>query len=561
MRRFLGLVLVLAVLTSSGVGSGQAVAAQAGGQDWAIPNGWFYTQPGDGVGRGFSLTDDNGIRFWSEYQRLGGPAVLGYPSSRRFQCDGFVCQATQRAVFQWRPERGAVAFVNVFDLLSQAGRDDWLQTTRQTPRPKEWNDNGLTWDQVKQRRLAVFERYTDLGNAYYSAPGDPVEMNGLPVTEVMQVGDALVLRAQRVVLQQWLTDKPWAKSGEITTGLGGDIAKEAGLLPKAALAPMTATTRERGTITAATPVPQLPAVQEDLDAAKRVFAVYAFMNAGGYDDDNGRGFGPLRQAVREAIEAVPDKDLLDRVRAYYGQRSGVLFSTFGTYAVSLGGTGPFSEGDGSPGSLRGMAPLLNEFYAKAKLGSIWEASQGEYQSHLREVMPLFSTPAQEVLDYGRMGLLPANTYVYVPNYLEAYGRASTTRQDGRRYIVQGPALSSASHVNTFRHEFAHSVVAPISEENLELIESKRSLYRRAPGEVTRYYRDWRSFVEECLVRAITVRVAEISTPVPGGGEAMRRGDIERGFFLVGPFTESLKVYETSGLTLREFAPRLFAGME
>jgi N-acetylmuramoyl-L-alanine amidase len=68
--------------------------------------------------------------------------------------------------------------------------------------------------------------------------GDPVQANGLPVSDVVDFGDVLVLRCQRVVLQQWKVDVPWARAGQVTFALGGDIAKEAGILPDpAALLP------------------------------------------------------------------------------------------------------------------------------------------------------------------------------------------------------------------------------------------------------------------------------------------------------------------------------------
>jgi hypothetical protein len=61
-----------------------------------------------------------------------------------------------------------------------------------------------------------------------------VTMNGLPTTDVVDMGNNYVLRAQRVVIQQWKEDVPWAKKGQVTFGLGGTIALEAGLLPGAA---------------------------------------------------------------------------------------------------------------------------------------------------------------------------------------------------------------------------------------------------------------------------------------------------------------------------------------
>ena len=92
--------------------------------------GRLFTQTG-----GYAVTNADGVRFWDAFQALGGVEAVGYPVSRRFVHAGFVTQAMQKAVFQWRPESGSVSFVNVFDDLSRAGRDDWLQVARSTPRP------------------------------------------------------------------------------------------------------------------------------------------------------------------------------------------------------------------------------------------------------------------------------------------------------------------------------------------------------------------------------------------------------------------------------------------
>src|SRR5262249_20794581 len=73
--------------------------------------------------------------------------------------------------------------------------------------------------------------YPALKAKYLGVVGDPIQANGLPVSDVVDMGDALVVRCQRVVLQQWKKDVPWAKAGEVTVALGGDIAKEAGILP------------------------------------------------------------------------------------------------------------------------------------------------------------------------------------------------------------------------------------------------------------------------------------------------------------------------------------------
>ncbi len=206
-------------------------AAPVEASDWDIPNGHFFTQTG-----GYSIVDQNSIPFWTEFQRLGGVQAVGYPVSRRFQMDGFTVQAMQRVIFQWRPEVGQVYFINVFDRLSQAGKDGWLLTVRSTPKPLPPDfDQGKSWGQIMADRLALLEENQAIKKQYFSVVGDPVAMNGLPTSRVTDMGNHYALRAQRVVLQQWKETVPWASTGEVTVALGGSIAAEAGLLPREVL--------------------------------------------------------------------------------------------------------------------------------------------------------------------------------------------------------------------------------------------------------------------------------------------------------------------------------------
>ena len=213
-------------------------SATAAPQDWDVPGGHFFTQTGGGTGRGYAVTDEGGVRFWSEFRRLGGVSSLGYPVSQRLEWDGFTVQVFQRAAFQWRPEVGQVYLVNVFDRLHELGHDGYLKAARQTPPPKEWSDEqGLRWGEVMRKRLAVLDAWPALRAKYYSTVGDPVQMHGLPATDVVDEGNHYAVRAQRSVLQQWKEDVPWARAGEVTVALGGDILKELGVLPAEAMVP------------------------------------------------------------------------------------------------------------------------------------------------------------------------------------------------------------------------------------------------------------------------------------------------------------------------------------
>ena len=206
------------------------------GPDWPIPGGHFYTQAGGGRG-GFGVTDADGVLFWTYFQRFGGPQAVGYPISRRFVWDGFVVQAFQRVIFQWRPDCGCVMFVNVFDRLHDAGADGWLAAVRSVPPPAAWDETGKDWEAIIRDRLAVLNGRPAIRAAYFAAPFDPIQANGLPTTPVVDMGNHYVLRTQRVVFQEWKEDVPWARAGQVTVALGGEIAKELGLIPAAAAEP------------------------------------------------------------------------------------------------------------------------------------------------------------------------------------------------------------------------------------------------------------------------------------------------------------------------------------
>lgn len=216
-----------------------AAAPLSTGLDFPLTRGWFFGQTGgtpDGRA-GFSLTDADNIPFWTTFQALGGVRTLGYPVSRRFVWDGFVTQVLQKAVFQWRPEVGQVYFLNTFDDLSRHGFDDWLYVYRSTPRPLPPDfDAGLSWAEIVQKRLALLNARPAIRARYFAVP-DPLRLYGLPTSPVEDMGNHYAIRLQRAVIQEWKVDVPWARRGETTVANGGDLAKEAGLFPTAAIQP------------------------------------------------------------------------------------------------------------------------------------------------------------------------------------------------------------------------------------------------------------------------------------------------------------------------------------
>jgi hypothetical protein len=197
----------------------------------------FYTETGGGQG-GYSVCDDASANFRTAFQQWGLQKI-GYPVSQRYERDGFITQAFQKAIMQWRPDSQSVALVNIFDDLHRAGFDQKLLDTRQVPKqlPDGWDGEGLTFEQTVSKRQALLDERPALRAAYFSS-SNPLTFFGLPTSEVQDMDNHYAIRLQRAVLQEWKETVPWAQAGEVTIANGGDLAKELAALPPSALAPV-----------------------------------------------------------------------------------------------------------------------------------------------------------------------------------------------------------------------------------------------------------------------------------------------------------------------------------
>ena len=231
----LSIVLVLAGFAGARASEPQGAVPTTCAPDFAIPDGWFYTQTG-GQGVGFAVWDDAEARFWAAFQELGGIPVVGYPISKRFQQHGFTVQAFQKMVLQWDPGADRANAANTLDNLHQAGFDPWLESFRQVPKHQALpQDDGQPFEVVTANHLALLDANPDIRAEFLAVPNWLTRF-GLPIA-YQDFGGVRVVRAQRVVLQQWTTDTAWARAGEVIFANSGQIAREAGLFPESAVTP------------------------------------------------------------------------------------------------------------------------------------------------------------------------------------------------------------------------------------------------------------------------------------------------------------------------------------
>ena len=183
------------------------------------------------------MTNDGGIPFWDAYKQFGGPEVLGYPVTKRFVYDGFITQAMQKVVFQWRPEVGRRLLPEHLRRPPRQGQGRLAAELPPDPpalrhRPGRGpllGAGGIAPPGDAGPEPAPSRRPT-------SPTADPIAHFGLPVSYA-DMGNSFVIRAQRATFQYWKENVPWAKQGEVTVANGGDLAKEIGLWPEEAATP------------------------------------------------------------------------------------------------------------------------------------------------------------------------------------------------------------------------------------------------------------------------------------------------------------------------------------
>ena len=189
----------------------------------------------------YEVTNDGGILFADEFDRLGGVDTLGHPASYRYEQGGFTYQVTQRALLQWRPEVSAAYLGNIFEMLEHAGFDQWLLETKGIPLPIKDDGSGGDWDKARETRLSWLTN--EQIKAKYLANPNPdaisdwnearaIELYGLPMSMPERHGPFISQRFQRVAFQLWVDDIAGSPApGTVIGVLAGDILKEAGLVP------------------------------------------------------------------------------------------------------------------------------------------------------------------------------------------------------------------------------------------------------------------------------------------------------------------------------------------
>jgi hypothetical protein len=309
-----------------------------------------------------------------------------------------------------------------------------------------------------------------------------------------------------------------------------------------------------------------------LDTSETLFAVLTAMNTCGYDV-NLNGSDAQRLNIRAEVQRnlrnsedaqAATAKMCDWYVAHRGKDPAHDLSQFVSLALYLQGPPHFlprvKEDDMPPDAspIAGFGTLLEEFYEKAGLHSIWERHRANYAAlveryHVPLTKMVFDTDIYLKLQSG--GYLGRGFTIYLdfmgdPN--QANARNYGTDYDVVVFPSPDPTTIDPLKMPQIRHTYLHYLLDPMAEKHFTSIKRLDPLLqsvKRAPLEES-FRTDIGLLVTECLVRAIEIR----TTGTKQTAEAMRLQAVDdavkQGYILTRYFYTAMLTFEKDPAGLR-----------
>jgi Domain of unknown function (DUF4932) len=309
-----------------------------------------------------------------------------------------------------------------------------------------------------------------------------------------------------------------------------------------------------------------------LDTNETLFAVLTAMNSCGYDVDlnvsdaqrlNVRA--EVQRNLRESEEAQASvASMCDWYQAHKGGDPQHDLSQFISLALYLQGPPHFmprvKEDDLPPDavSIAGFGALLERFYDKASLHSIWEAHRANYAAmvaryHDPLAKMVFDTDIYLKLQSG--GYL-GRTFTVMLDFMGDPNEANARNYGTDYYVVVFPSPDPTTidplKMPQIRHTYLHYLLDPMADKHftgIKRLEPLLQSVKQAPLEES-FKSDISLLVTECLVRAIEIRTSGTKQTA----EAMRLQAVDdaakQGYILTKHFYNAIVAFEKDPAGLR-----------
>ncbi len=306
-----------------------------------------------------------------------------------------------------------------------------------------------------------------------------------------------------------------------------------------------------------------------VDSSRQLFAVMCALDAAGYvsgasaTDDT-----PGRIQLRKHMLAQQGPAVA-ALRKYYTEHalgdSGANFSRFVSFALVVGPPPDFQfelRRDDLPPealTLEGFNPILSNFYSEAKIDDVWKFYQPEYERAVESLRSPVSDLVFTITNYLREILRPNSGRSFSVYVEPLAGDQTIFRTFGDQYsLVVRP--SNNPPMDDIRHAFLHFLLDPIAIRYRVQASRAAPLLEyaaHAPLLPVDLRDDFSSFFDECLVRAVELRLRHL--PPVALDAAIDQAE-DSGYVLVRPIYAGLSGFEKSEPAMGYYLPDLIKGI-
>jgi tetratricopeptide (TPR) repeat protein len=296
-----------------------------------------------------------------------------------------------------------------------------------------------------------------------------------------------------------------------------------------------------------------------------LFAVLCAAHAGGYEAGVPEtDMPPLEAAIRREI-AKQHGPAVDALREFYRNHEladpGETLSRYVSFGLVIGPPPHFNfivDQEAMPpdvASLPGFTPLLSAYYSEQQLEQLYARVLPIYQRHADDVGHILRELTLLETGYMRLILEPSPEHTFTV-YTEALvGERSNFRIYGGRYaLVIDPTRESAR--DEIRHSLLHYLLDPLALSHHPPVAGRKAILdvaSRAPRLPTAFREDIEALTDECLVKAVELRIQRLTDVQVEAGLNAAEAD---GFVLIRPIYNGLAAYEKGEDGLKAYYPRL-----
>ncbi|MGA7623396.1 MAG: tetratricopeptide repeat protein [Candidatus Acidiferrales bacterium] len=307
-----------------------------------------------------------------------------------------------------------------------------------------------------------------------------------------------------------------------------------------------------------------------VEASEQIFSTMCALDAAGFDaDESTLAEMPSRLALRGELLKLQGP-ATEALREYYHDHAladpGETLSRFISFALVVGPPPRFQfliDHELLPPDalvIEDFQKILANFYHEAHLDLRWAKIEPEYdrvaardQSPVRRIVIVCNGYLREIYD-PRFG----HTFtVYVEPLV---GNRANFRNNGNHYsIVIGAAMQFPEA--DVRHAYLHFMLDPLPLKYHDALMRKNRLLNiaaKAPRLPPEYKNDFIAYADECLVKAVELRVRHLK---PEQLEAALAENDRDGFIMVRTFSVQLEKFEKAEPSMSNYFPDLVDGIQ